>query len=408
MIELLKGIRVLECAVLTQGDHTGRVMGDLGADVIKVEAPKVGDYLRDIGGVITPRNSPYHLLHNRNKRSVTLDLRRDEGREVFFKFLRTADIFVNGFAGSACERLGIGYEDLRKEKPDIIYCQSTGFGARGPYAEIPVHGFMMMAHGGSLHLEMCKDGFVRETPDPDSVFQGSFSSPVLGGLYAALTAVAALQYRDRTGKGVFIDASGSDATIALGAADNVAKWNSERIVDAGTVPRVGHPNSPKYDFYETKDGKFMVFAAVEKKFWTNFCKAIGRPDLSVISDDKHGVDFSNASSPGLAAELQRIFHTRTLDEWMSIALEHDVAMGPANQARDMPHDAHLLAREIIYKSVHPHAGPFTTVGWPAPVDGQPFGIDKEAPLHGEQTDEILAEAGYSPQDIAGLRARGVV
>lgn len=399
---------MLECAVLVQGDHTARVLGDLGADVIKIENPKVGDYLRDIGGVITPKNSPYHLLHNRNKRSITLDLRSDGGREIFWELLRTADVFVDGFAGSACERLGIGYEAQRRVKPDIVYVQSSGFGARGGYAEVPVHGYMMMAQGGALHLEKCDDGFVRQTPDPSALFQGTFSAPIVGAIYGALTALAALDHRRRTGEGAFVDSSGTDATIALRGAENVAKWNEERITDATAVPNIGHPNSPKYDFYETKDGKFMVLAAIEPKFWRNFCNAVGRPDLATQIDETYAVDFSDTGGPELAAELQKIFHTRTRDEWMVLARDHDVAMGPANQAKDILDDEHVRAREIVYESNHPHAGPFVTVGWPAPVAGQPFGIKNEAPLLGEQTDEILASLGRTEADIAELRERGVV
>jgi crotonobetainyl-CoA:carnitine CoA-transferase CaiB-like acyl-CoA transferase len=408
MIELLKGVRVLECAVLVQGGHTGRLLGDLGAEVVKIENPKVGDYIRDIGGVITPKNSPYHLLHNRNKRSMTVDLRTDEGREIFWELLRSADIFVDGFAGSACARLGIGYQEQRKVKPDIIYLQSSGFGARGPYAEIPVHGYMMMAQGGAIHLEMCDDGFVRQTPDPSAVFQGTFSAPIVGALYGALTAVAALEHRNRTGEGAFIDSSGTDGVIALRGAENVARWNEERIVDATAVPNIGHPNSPKYDYYETKDGKFMVLAAIEPKFWRNFCDAAGRPELATQLDETYAVDFSNTGGPELAAEIQKIFHTRTRDEWMTLAREHDIAMGPANQALDILEDEHVRSREIVHESVHPHAGPFTTVGWPAPVSGQPFGIGNDAPLLGEHTDEVLAEIGRSAADIATLHERGIV
>jgi len=140
MIELLKGVRVIECAVLFNGDQTGRHLADLGADVIKVEAPGVGDYLRDFLGQIAPHHSPAHLFANRNKRSITLNLRSDEGREVFWRLLATADIFVDGFAGDACAKMGIGYDDQRKVKPDIIYAQCSGFGAHGPYAQIPTHG----------------------------------------------------------------------------------------------------------------------------------------------------------------------------------------------------------------------------------------------------------------------------
>jgi len=407
MIQLLKGIRVIECAVLVQGDHTGRLLGDLGAEVIKVEAPGVGDYLRDIGGALAPHNSPPHLYHNRQKRSMTLNLRSVEGRDLFFRLLQTADIFVDGFAGSACDRLGIGYEDQRKVKPDIIYCHSSGFGA-GAYAEVPVHGYMMMGLAGGLHLEMCEDGFVRRTPDPGAMFEGTFSAPILGALFAALTAVSALQRRNVTGEGALIDASATDASISLRGADVVDQWNRDRIGGTGGTPNIGHPNSPKYDYYETKDGKFLVFAAIEPKFWRNWCNAVERPDLAGVIDKSYAVDFTNTGGVELATEIQRIFHTKTLEEWMAVALEHDIAMGPANQTAELLSDPHLTSREIILNTVHPHAGPFTTVGWPAPVAGQPFEIDQEAPELGEHTDAVLAELGCTSEDIDRLHEQEIV
>jgi formyl-CoA transferase len=190
----------------------------------------------------------------------------------------------------------------------------------------------------------------------------------------------------------------------------VLRWNRERIAPTkgAAVANVGPPNSPKYDFYETKDGKFVVFAAIEPKFWKNFCAAVGRPDLAGVIDEKFAVDFSNTGGPALAAEIQKIFHTKTRGDWMAIALKHDIAIGPANQAMDILDDPHLRAREIVHEAVHPHAGPFTTPGWPAPVLDQPFGIDQDAPLHGEHTDEILSEIGCSAQDIAELRSRKII
>ena len=180
MIELLKGVRVVECAVLFNGDQTGRHLADLGADVIKVEAPDVGDYLRDFLGQIVPHHSPAHLFVNRNKRSVTLNLRQAEG-EVFYRLLRTADIFVDGFAGDACAKLGIGYDDQRAVRPDIIYAQCSGFGAYGPYVSIPTHGNMMGSLGGGVRLAMGDDGLVEN--------QGGLGDgTVPAALYTALSA----------------------------------------------------------------------------------------------------------------------------------------------------------------------------------------------------------------------------
>ena len=224
MIRLLEGVRVVECAVLFNGDQTGRLLGDLGATVVKVEAPGVGDYLRDFLGQITPHHSPAHMYVNRNKRSMTLDLRSEAGRQVFFELIKTADMFVDGFAGDACARLGIGYEQQRAVKPDIIYAQCSGFGAHGPYASIPTHGQMMGALGGGVKLETGADGLVNDVG-------GLGDGTVVGATNTALTALAALIRRDRTGEGAYIDGAGSDAVLATQWFFATYAWNDDRITD---------------------------------------------------------------------------------------------------------------------------------------------------------------------------------
>ena len=404
MIELLKGVRVIECAVLFNGDQTGRLLGDMGADVVKVEAPGVGDYLRDFLGQVTPHHSPAHMYANRNKRSVTLNLRSDRGRELFFELLKTADIFVDGFIGGACAKLGIGYEDQCKVKPDIIYCQCSGFGAAGPYGQIPTHGVMMGALAGGTPVEMGDDGLVR------SAGAGLGDGTVVGATNTALAGVAALAYRARTGKGTYIDGAGSDAVLATSWFGVTNAWNAHRTVDyqaPGGGDRGEEDGSAKYQHYETKDGKFILFCGIEHKFWDNFCRAVGREDLLAEKDTTEPVDFARAQL-GLRREVQKIFHTRTLQEWIAVALEHDIAMGPANSLGDLLDDPHLRAREIIHESEHPHAGPFTSVGWPAPVRGQPFDIFHPAPLLGEHTEKILSELGLGRAEVDSLRKEGVI
>lgn len=411
MIRLLQDVRVLECAVLPTGDQTGRLLGDLGAAVIKIEQPGIGDYLRELGGQITPHNSPIHLLMNRHKRSLTLNLRCDEGRKIFFELLPTVDIFIDGFAGDACARLGIGYEDQRKVKADIVYCQASGFGARGPYGQLPVHGYMMNAVAGATRLRLRDDGLVEEDLGPSDLnFPGTVDAPLMGGTFAALTAIAALHHRDRTGQGSFIDASGTDAALAAQSLDATTRWNLTRTADRRNLPpTVGSDprQRPKYGYYLTKDDKFVLVAAIEHKFWDNFCRAIGREDLVDVKYLESPVDFHDGGRHDLVDELAPIFRSRTLEQWIALALEHDIPLSPANRFEEVLTDRHLRAREIIHESVTPHAGPFTTIGWPAPVDGQPFDVVQHAPALGEHTEEILAELGYSSADVGALRARGV-
>lgn len=414
MIELLKGIRVLECAVLPTGDNAGRLLGDLGAENIKIEQPGVGDYIRVLGGQMAPDHSPEHLLVNRNKRSLTLNLKSEEGRRIFYQLLPDIDIFVDGFAGSACTRLGIGYEDQRRVKPDIIYLQASGFGTRGPYGALPVHGYAMSAIAGSARLRVRDDGLVQEVVEPveDRNFPGYVEGSLMGALFGAFTAVAALNYRSATGKGVYIDSSGADGVLAAQALDATNVWNRARAtMDENLPPTVGMDpkGSPKYAYYLTKDEKFVQLGAIESKFWNNFCNAVDRPDLAEEHYKRSPADFRNVGGrKDLAYEISAIMATRTLAEWLNIALKHDIPLGPWNALEDAPSDPHLSAREIIHDSVHPIAGPFTTVGWPAPVSGQPFDVQRHAPTLGQHTDEILVGLGYTSAQISSFRERGII
>jgi crotonobetainyl-CoA:carnitine CoA-transferase CaiB-like acyl-CoA transferase len=399
VIKLLEGVRVVECAVLFNGDQTGRILGDLGAEVIKVEAPGVGDYLRDFLGQITPHHSPAHMYANRSKKSMTLNLRTERGRDIFFELLRTADIFVDGFAGSACDRMGIGYDAQCAVKQDIIYCQCSGFGATGPYAEIPTHGQMMGALGGGIELHTRADGLVEEG-------QGLADGTMVAATNAALTAVAALWQRQQTGQGAKIDVAGSDAVLSTMWLKPIYDWNSARLVDRrGMGSTEGGPNA-KYHFYETKDGKYILFCAIEEKFWRNFCVAIERTDLLENIHRDAPVDFVGEGN--LAYVLQDIFYERTLADWMDVALSADVAMGPANQRPDLLDDPQLKSRHMILETEHPHAGPFTTIGWPALVRGQPYEVTFPAPLLGEHTEAVLSDLGISEGEINLLRDDGVI
>ena len=203
MSDLLAGVRVIESAMLFNGDTVGAHLGDLGADVIKVEGPPVGDYLRHFLGQVAPGYSPAHIQINRNKRSIGLDLRSDAGREVFWRLLATADVFVDGNAADACEKLGIGYEAQRAHKPDIVYCQYSGYGATGPYSAIPTHGQMMDALAGAMPMAMGDDGFMHPAPHagPLSGMNTGGEGTAAGAIHAAFHVAAALVQRSRTGAG---------------------------------------------------------------------------------------------------------------------------------------------------------------------------------------------------------------
>jgi len=412
VLEQLEGIRVLESATLFNGDHVGTLLGDLGADVIKIESPFQGDYLRDFLGQITPHHSPAHVQVNKNKRSVTLDLRQAEGKELFWRLLETADVFVDGNAGDALDRLGVGYDEQRKRHPGIVFCQVSGFGHAGAYASVPTHGQMMNALAACTPMEIGEDGLTR--PATPVRTMGGMSSAGEGtanaGIYGAYHIVAGLVRRLRTGEGCFIDVSGADACIASAWISATYELNDDRIADRATMPAPGQSelSSAKYQFYETADHKFVLFCAIEPKFWAHFCGAVGRLDLASRSNASAPVDFA-AGEVGLRRELQQIFRTRTLGEWMKTAAEHDVPIGPAPTGLpQLLDDPHMQQREIIYQGEHPKAGPFSYVGQPALIGGQSYEVGRPAPELGEHTREVLAELGLSPGQIDQLASQQVV
>lgn len=410
MSGLLEGVRVLDAGILL-GATTGMYLADMGADVVKVESPPRGDYVRDFLGQITPHHSPTYMQCNKNKRSLTLNLRAPAGRELFFELLRSSDVYIDGFVAGRAESLGIGYEDQKKVKPDIIYCQVTGYGAQGPYSQVPTHGYLMSALAGALSVEIAGDGSVRPAENTD-IFEGTASggdASSAEAAYAAMHIAAALVQRARTGEGCKLDASGADSVIAAGHIGAVTTLNFERLIDPDDfegAPSADSEIAAKYAHYRTSDNRIVMLAATEHKFWDTFCRAIGREDLARLKNESAPSDWGFYE--GLKPELQKVFAQRSLEEWMSLAITEGIPIGPTNRVRELQDDPQLEAREILLTSEHPNAGPFTYVGTPVMVQDQPYSIRLHSPEMGEHTDAILKELGHSQSEIEKWRSDGVV
>lgn len=405
MFDLLRGVRVLEFGILLNGDHLGMLLGDLGAEVIKVEEPGTGDYLRDMLGQITPHHSPAHLQVNKNKKSVTINVRTEAGRHAFFELLKTIDIFADGLRGGACESMGIGYEAQKAVKPDIIYMANTGFGMTGPYSRLGAHGYSMSAIVGGLPAKKDENGFVDrcESTDLFGGIKGGAGAP-----FAVMAGLAALWRRSRTGQGAFIDVAASDANLAASWLATVTNINYHRLTSlTGMAPR-GIPNegwpagSILYALYESKDGRFIMFCAIEPKFWYNFCDAIGRDDLRNTIRTDIPVDYG-IDKPWLRQVLADIFRSKTSAEWMELALEKNIPLAAANTVDQMPHDPHNKARAMLFEGEHPGAGPFTYLRYPAIVDGEHSGVEIPAPALGQHTNEVLRSVGLSDGEIAAAQ-----
>ncbi|MFZ4603474.1 MAG: CaiB/BaiF CoA transferase family protein [Caulobacterales bacterium] len=414
MFDLLKGVRVVECAVLFNGGAVGMLLGDLGADVIKVESPGRGDYLRHFLGQVAPGISPPHAQVNKNKRSVEIDPSTEAGRKLFFDLIKTADIFVDGFRAGACDEMGIGYAAQKAVNPRIIYVQHTGYGAEGPYASIPTHGQQMNALVGGMPAEVGADGFVRHARGKQYMggTEESAAGPAVGAPMAALAAVAALSKRNLTGEGSYIDVAASDAVLATSWIGATFAFNKHRLVsrvglsDENRSGEVG-AGSARYQLYQTKDERFVLFCAIEPKFWKNFCKAIDRNDLIETIDEKGPVDFGH-NDRGLRAQLSEIFRSRTQAEWTELAAKHDIAMGPAHRLEDIGSDPHLATRGVIVEGVDSAGGAFTYTGFPAIVSGARYGDVRPAPALGQHNDEILDELGVPAAARDILRASGAI
>lgn len=397
MPDFLKDVRVLELAVLLNGDTVGMHLGDLGADVIKVEAPPGGDYLRYFLGQIVPGVSVPHAQVNRNKRSILLDLNDDADRAVFMRLVDSADIVVDGNLPGVNDKLGVGPESLMTHKPSLVYVQHTGFGGEGPYAHIPTHGMLMAAAAGAFALEVADDGsVVQREPDTIGTEMGGEATSV-GALHAALNAVAAVLRARRTGVGSYIDVAGSDATVATAWLATALNLNMERIVDRTGMAEMKGTQlvGSRYQFYATSDDKFVLFGCIEQRFWDRWARAIGREDLvgREGSGGNAAVEWGDSVE---RREIAAIMRTRTQREWVELAGEHRFALAPSHQSiQEVVGDPQMSGRNVFVSGEHPGAGPFEYVGSAAVVDRQRFTVARHAPRPGEHTEEILAELGES-------------
>jgi len=376
MFSLLKGIRVLDFSRLLPGAYATSKLADLGADVIKIEQPPAGDYLREAEPQMDGLGL-FHINFNRNKRSIAIDLRTDEGSDVFRKLLLTADVFVEGGRPGAAARVGLDYESLRAVKPDLIYCSVSGYGQTGPYADLPSHGGNLEAATGFIDIAGLGTGQSAAAPNV-RVFMASQS----GGTHAALAIAAALVQRLTTGEGVYLDVSCWDGAIS---------WhygNLTSLANLGTRFPGSEKLGAKYGCYRTSDDRWIAVGLVERKFWERFCEVGGRSDLA--HRVKPGMEDYGAEE--LRPEVATIIGARTQDEWMEIAIGEQLPLAPVLSPEELLENGHMAAREMMVDTQHPETGRRTRLmALPIKVGGQTFGIDRIAPGVGDHTEEILRE-----------------
>lgn len=416
MSDLLRGVRVLELATLLNGSTVGTLLGDLGADVVKIESPFLGDYIRDIGGVVSLHNSPSHIQVNKHKRSLTLNLRDERGRELFWRLHETADVFVDGNLAGVANRLGVGYEDQRRRKRGIVYCQYTGYGAQGPYANIPTHGLMMQALAGAQPTKVDADGAARVTVNPlapppmQRDLRSGGEATAAGAIHAAFHVAAALVQRDRTGEGAYIDVSAVAAVVANAWIAATSNLNDQLVAERAQLSDSGEGGLDwvKYQFYAAADDRVVIFACIEHKFWDRFCELVDRSDLVTHKSAGLAVDFAEGDT-WLRQQLQEIIAKRDAAFWVDLAAREHLPIGPAPRTiAEVADDRQIRQLGIFHRAPDPAGNDWTYIGEPAIVAGQPYRVQRPAPAHGEHTTELLTELGVTTTELAELRAAGVI
>jgi crotonobetainyl-CoA:carnitine CoA-transferase CaiB-like acyl-CoA transferase len=390
----LEGIRVLDVSQVMAGPYCSMLLGDMGADVIKIEPPGTGDQTRgSMGFKMKGSDSMGFLNMNRNKRSIALNLKSEAGREVFRKLVESADILVENYRPGVMKKLGCGYEDLAKINPGLIYASISGFGQSGPWSTRP--GFDLMAQAMSGVMS------VTGHPGGPPVKAGVPVADIGCSLFATYAILAAYIGRRNTGLGQYIDAALFDAALAFSIWDTSEYWGTGKVPEPlGTANRMSAP----YQAVRSKDGYF-VMGATNQKLWRLLCDTLGRPELV---DDPRFVDIPArlANRPVLIAELEKSFVTRTSDEWVELLLGVGIPAGTMYTYPEAFESEHGRHRKMRMDIDHPVEGTVPNIGFAVKLSGTPQQVRRHPPLLGEHTDAILDEIGIDAAAAADLRAKG--
>ena len=397
----LDGVKVVEITMFQQGPVCGTKLGDLGADVIKVEPP-TGDpargFMRIIGTQVGLKGRNYYFENqNRNKRSIVLNLRKEKGMEAFLKLVDTADVFMNNMSIEAPQKMGIGPEALLARNPRLIYAQASGWGRKGPDAN--ELSFDYTGIGRSGLMMSCGE---RGTP-PAQILPGLGDE--LGGMVCAWAVCAALYAREKTGKGQVVDTSlmGSlmcmESLVLSAPAILGQEFPREIRAEAG---------NPIYNHYRAKDGKWFIIAHLQPdRYWPNVCRALGMPELE--NDPRfNSIEARGENRKELIAIMDEKFATKTRDEWLEIFKKEGLIYTPIQTSTEVINDPQSVANNYVVSFDHPVLGRTKMVGFPWDFSETPASIRREPPEFGQHTEEILLELGYTWDDITKLKDEEVI
>ena len=395
-MKALDGIRVLDLTRALAGPFCTLMLGDNGADVIKVEIPGSGDDTRKWGPPFIGEESAYYLSINRNKRSLTLNLQDAQAQEVFMKLAQDIDVVVENFTPGVMGRFGLDYDAVKAVNPKVVYCSISGFGQDGPYRNRPAYDQIMQGVGGLMSITGEPDG------EPQKI--GIAVTDIGAGMWSAFAIMAALNHRGKTGEGQYIDISMLDAQVAW------LTYQAAFFFANGEAPKrmgAAHPTLVPYQAFMCKDGKYINVAVGSERIWERFCQGMEREDLKDHPDyATNSVRVNNRGA--MVSMLQEIFLSRPVAEWVKDLQAANVPCGPINDLADVFADPQVLARNMYLEMAHPTLGSIKQTGLPIKFSLTPGGLDRHPPLLGEHNQEILQSLGYSDADVQSLKDQSVI
>lgn len=391
---VLSDIKVLDLTRVLAGPYATMILADLGAEIIKIEQPVTGDDSRAFGPY-KEGESAYFMSLNRNKQSLTLNLKTPEGKHILKEFVKQVDVLVENFRPGTMEKLGLGYEVLREINPALIYAASTGYGQTGPYSQRPAYDAVVQAMGGIMSIT--------GQPESGPTRVGSSIGDITAGLFCAIGILAALHERETSGLGQMVDVAMLDCQVAI--LENAIS----RYEITGEIPRpIGnrHPSIVPFEPFATQTDPIMV-AAGNDRLWESLCKLL---ELDIATDSRFNTNPKrNENYVVLRVILAEKFMSKTSAEWQKLFDEFGIPNGPINTVDKVVNNEQIVAREMIVEVEHPKAGKTRIPGVPIKLSRTPGMVRKAAPVLGEDTEKLLEQyLGLSAEEVENLRSGGVV
>lgn len=389
----LQGIRVLDLSRGITGGFCSQQLADFGAEVIKVENTAGGDILRYQPPLLEGAGTQFYMV-NRNKKSITLNLRPQEGKDIFFKLVKVSDVVIDQFRPGVMERLGLGYEVLKKINPDIIYCSLSAYGITGPMRDLSGHDLNFRSMSGMLSLIRDKNNMPHLSPISIAALTG-------GGLYAALGIILALYQREKKGQGQLCEVAMVDGALTF-MVEALAQWaGTGELAQRGDKVMPG--NNAYYNIYRTKDDKYLSLGAIETKSWEEFCNMMSKSEYVSLQGDMERQE-------EIYQGIQEVFLTRTRDEWVEFFAGHNVQLTPVLEVDEVVNHPQMQERKMIHwmKDFKGSGIDMPLTGIPIKLSNGPEEINTSFPKLGENNYEVLSLLGYSDEKITAYKNNGVI